>query len=549
MGRRGWALLALQSVALSFVAAWPMPLWFPYRTLGHPNADGAKHLWTLWWMRREAWAGTPGLTTTWVNFPDGAPLYPVEVVDGLFAALLPLAPLQVANVTALLHLALLGVCAGALGGRVSGRIGGALATAALWQMSAWTAFTLQVGVGELRQAWWLPLGFLVLLEARRRRGLAAFALLGATIAAATAACFYYGFLLAAGVGAFAVAEAREEVRSWRGWALAVVTCLVLLTPVLLVFAAGWGDDTTPLLDGGRVTRDYATEALALPDLLTPRLDRDAAPAAEQAYFGGRYLGWIALALAAWGARSAPRAWLAVGGAGLALAMGTVLLHEGEVVRIAGAPVLLPLGWVYDALGGLAAPPNFPARFLALTSLAVAVLAGVGARGRIGGALVVAAIVEVAACGIEGWPRRTFSMPSMAGLRVGGGEGAVADLSLSASPDQEVRVLAMAAQMELGRPIQAVPIERLDRWSASGADFLGGLALVKDLAAVQHHQVKVAPDRDYAVDLAALRARGFDRVLLTHRSTGVDLRSVEFLTRILGAPVATAKRGTLWAVPE
>ena len=117
------------------------------KVIGSADGDVAKHVWTLWWMRREALTGDWGLLTRLVNFPEGVHLWPIDPLDGVLGILVPLQPVALADALAFLHLTLLGLAAGWLGKLVSGsRLGGYVA-GALAQGSAFAAFTLHVGVG------------------------------------------------------------------------------------------------------------------------------------------------------------------------------------------------------------------------------------------------------------------------------------------------------------------------------------------------------------------------------------------------------------------
>ena len=81
-----------------------------------------------------------------------------------FATELPLPPVPLSNLLALLDLTLTGLSAGWLASLLCpperpGRtvLLPMLAAGALLEASSWAAFVLHVGVGELRQIWWLPL--------------------------------------------------------------------------------------------------------------------------------------------------------------------------------------------------------------------------------------------------------------------------------------------------------------------------------------------------------------------------------------------------------
>jgi len=234
--------MLLQSAALAVALTWPLLPRFFEQAIGRDDTDTPKHLWTLWWMRQEWMQGTPGLATRWVNFPDGMPLYPIEPLNGLFAVLLPLEPVPLSNLLALVHVTLLGVCAGWLGREVVGTRTGAHVTGALAQLCAFTAFSLEVGVGELRQSWWIPLGLAILVRARRTEAPRWFVALAVVMAGAVVACFYHGLFLALAVSVWALGTLRLRRPLLLRYAGAAGLSLLLALPVVRGFAGSYGAD-------------------------------------------------------------------------------------------------------------------------------------------------------------------------------------------------------------------------------------------------------------------------------------------------------------------
>jgi hypothetical protein len=107
---------------------------------------------------------------------------------------------------------------------------------------------------------------------------------------------------------------------------------------------------------------------------------------------------------------------------------------------------------------------------------------------------------------------------------------------------------MAAQMELGRPIQGVPIERVDHWATSGSDWMANLDVTRALSRLHTNEPPPA-NPDFRQDAWMLRVRGFDRVLVTHRRTGADGAAMTLLQRAFGEPLVNTPHGSIWAVPE
>ena len=565
-------LLLLQSFVLALVLTWPAPIRLGDALIGTPGGDGAKHVWNLWWTRAELLGGTPGLATRLVNWPAGMELYPIEPLDGLLALLVPLAPVPLANLLAILHVVLIGVCAGWLGRLVTGSERGALTTGALAQGASFVAFTLHVGVGELRQVWWIPLGLACLVRAQDSRAPRWFVALGVALGAATLACFYHGFFLATAVSLHALAS-LVSVRLPRdralllGYAGAATLAAALVLPVVHTFAVSYGASDpsagvpfSTWMAGAFTPDRFGGAALDLPDLLRSRAaDRGGDPLVY-AYTGGRYLGWSALALAILGAAAAPRRaapWALVGVGATVLAMGTVVWWGGAVLPL---PIVLPMTWINRALSWVAEPLNFPVRFLSVTMLAGAVLGGLAvARWRWLALLVPVALVESAWNDLVPWPRDMTTLPLDADVVAPA--GAVADLSVITHGDgkppnyasnegallpswltTELRTRGIAAQMVLGRPFQTVPVERQEMWALDGLLWTATVPLVVN--AVEWRRGR----EEARQSVWLLRQRGFGSVILTHAcGAEPDAQAAEVFDRFIG-PRSSGRCFALWALP-
>lgn len=554
------SLLLVQSVALAVLLTWPLAAVPTEATIGSPAGDVAKHVWTLWWMRAELLDGTPGLWTRWVGWPYGMPLWPIEPLNGALAALLPLPPVLLANVLALLHLSLLGLCSGWLAFLVAERPIAAHVAGAVAQGSSYAAFTLALGAGELRTVWILPLGLALLwrlLDSGERHWALLF---GTTLGLGTVACFYYGFFL--GISALVLLCARPVV------AVARARRLVLAGALAMALAAGpilrfsgsydpdhaWPSGSLPewLLDPARTPHlDEANDVVNLEQLVVPaRTARVTASPAARAYNGGRYLGIAALLLAALGVAAAPRRalpFVAVGAAGIVLAGGHVVMVHGVPLRLEGDRVGLPLAWLNRGLAWAAHPVNFPARFLALTLVAVAVLGGLATRWRRAALLAPVALADVLANDVVGWPRPMFRLPDVTGLTPEPGGGAVANLTPFMATDNRpldlrghtplwrkddvARTEAIAAQLALEARFEIVPLERLDYWYPDGLLWVGALPLAAMLGNPPGTPADVRADR------FLLRDAGFDRILLTFNpEVGPPERVVRMMNGAFGEPI-------------
>lgn len=551
------ALLLAQSVALAVVLTWPIAAHLGSQAVGSVESDTVKHLWNLWWMRQEALGGAPGLLTTAVNFPDGIDLYPIEPLNGLIAVILPLKPVALSNVLALLHVVLVGLCTGGLAGLVSESRLGAHAAAALAQASSFVAFTLHVGVGELRQTWWIPLGLAVLYKAHQTRHWRWFLALGLTLAACVISCFYHGLFLALAVSTWALTTLRPSLKLLGGYALAAVMGIAIAVPALKSFSTTYnGDPPAEVLEEeGAIRHGYRLSATHLDHLVEWR---EVSPAPDQrqqrAYTGGRYLGWGTLLLALAGLVAAPRRaypWVAVSGVGILLGLGSVIWWNDQILKFGSTTLVLPFTWMNVAMAKHAEAINFPARFLALPAIALPVLASLAMRWRWLALAVPLAAYDMVVHDLVPWPRATVTLPSMRGidrdaLVEAGITGPVADLSLAAESNEESRLRSVALQLATGLPSSGVPIERLDNWARSGREWLARreLAGLGNLADRPSLPTPTLSSLD--ADLEALRERGYTGIAITFREHAHDARLDRVLTPVLGAPIR-ADHALLWSL--
>lgn len=566
--------LLLWFAALSLLLTWPTALYLNHAALGSPNADGIKHLWTLWWIRAEVLGqgGVP-LHTTLVNYPDGMALYPIEPLNGLLACILFFVPIvAVANLAALLNLTLTGFCGALLGRELSRSEWGALASGTLLQCSAVSTFTVHVGVGELQHLWWLPLVGVAWLRLRAAVSVRAALWLAAALAGSVLSCFYHGLFAAMLVSALSLLTLplgaglpRLLVR----YALAAGLSLAVVWPVTRAFAGSYGGGDPPpvglvayvLEEHGQPVTDPVSARLDPGELVRPaRARRATQTPEEEGYGGGRYLGAPALLLALGALLLSPRRaapWLVVGAAGGVLALGSYLAVGGEELLLSGGSrVRLPLLHLNRALGYVAEPINFPVRALALSATALAACAGLlvaqgWTRLAVGLALLSAAEVQVNQVGP--WPMRTLApweFPELEPLAEGP-PGPIADLSLVWRADKESRWASLSAQMAHGQAIQGVPVERVEYFAQSGRFAIAALPLVQDLAPAQFGSPSTLSSPDYRADLALLRAMGFTRVQVL--GLGGERRVLpevhERLTRILGPPEVDSAVAAVWRIPE
>lgn len=554
--------LLFQSLLLAVLVTWPALVHPTVQILGSPKGDAVKHVWNLWWMRHELLHGAWGLQTTLINFPAGLELYPIEIANGLMTAWLPLPPVLTSNLLAVVHVFLIGLCTGWLGWLVGARRAGAHVAGALAQASAFTAFTLHAGVGELRQAWWVPLGLGVAIRARDHLRPRDFALLGFTLSIATLACFYHGFFLATAVALYAMCTLSFNRRLLAGWALAAAIACCVVVPTVQVFSASYGADERTQLSffawmlTGLPTDSYPVTSLQFHQLLAA--DYTGATDVDrpfEAYLGGRYLGTITVFLAGLGLFTAPaRAWpwagMAVGG--IVLALGNVVWFNGAVVD---PPLLLPLAVANKVLAYFAEPLNFPVRYLCITTTALSVLASLSVRWRWPIVLTPLAMIDMTLNDAAPWPRSTFRLEGRDDIEAP--EGAVAELSWapradtitnSQSPltifDASIRGRSTAAQIFLDRPFQTIAIERVDHWALDGIHWTAATPLARHLAGNREVEARYIEASVYL-----MWERGFRSIWVSHACKGdIDVGTAQKLTARFGKP-RHGRCGDLWVIPR
>lgn len=556
-----WFLLA--AVAWT----WPMAADPGAATLGHPRADGLKHLWTLAWARREVWdQGRLPFHTDWVNWPVGLELFPIEPLNGLVAVLLPwIGLIPLANLLVLLNLWGTGLAGAYFGRQVAGRDEGGWVAGTLLQGSAVSAWFVHLGVGELHHLWWLPLGLGLLVRARRTLRPGAFVALGLCLAGATLSGFYIGFFLAFATAVWALLTldaGRGTGRLALGYLLAASLGLALILPVLAAFGGSWTHGTTG--DVGLLSWVFGPHDQPLTDPPSARLEPlhllwpgRALSGQQEAYGGGRYLGLVALGLGALGLARRPREglpWVVVGALGAVLALGSALVWRGEELVIDGQPVRLPFLWLNRALGYVVEPINFPARALAISAVALSALGALGARGRLAW-LALPAVLEIALLQEISWPWRSFrpdDARALAAVADHQGHGLV-DLALVWRPDAENRWSALSAQLVHRHPTQAVPIERVEYFARDGARYVAALRLARDLEPLYNRQTETlaGSPEDYRADLALLRDAGFHEILVNYRGGRERIPDglVASLSGLCGPPLVLESSRALWAVPE
>jgi len=575
--RLAWPLAAGWYLLLSVVLTWPMALHPGKASLGSEQADGMKHLWTLWYMRASAWQehALPGFTRL-VNYPDGMVLYPIEPLHGAVSALMPFVDVVVlSNAMIVANMVAVGLAATLLGRELGGGWRGGMLGGTMLVGSSIMAFFVHVGVGELWHLWWIPLGLSVLLRARRTMRWRWFLALAACLVGATLTCFYHGFFLGMAVAVVALLTiwaGRRTPALLLRYAVAASLAVAITLPAIKLFSASY-KTPEPVRVGlwsyvtgqhGQPVTDPVSARLQPDQLVRPATA--ATNRQQEGYVGGRFVGWLPLVLALVGMLRRPRQGVplaAVAVLGGALATGSYLVVGGQAVTMAnGVAVAMPLLWLNRALSYVAEPLNFPVRFLAMSAVALSGLVALsvaGLRGRRGlvatmvGAVAVAiALVQVARSSATPWPWQRFEVRPVGqlGAMRAVEDAAVVDLSMAWRSDPETRWNALVTQMAHGLPLQAVPVERVEYFAREGQMFVKALDFVQALEPAFNSNTPrppVTPEKD----LALLRDAGFGWLVVSYRTGLEPIPAVvqRTLDEMCGPPALTGPGLAAWRIPE
>ena len=557
---------------LTLVLTWPIITDLNGAALGSEDADGMKHLWTLWWIRHEVLVEHqfPFHTDT-VNFPVGMDLYPIEPLNGLLVVLLGFVPIvAAANLIAMLNMTATGLAGALFGRELSKSRWGGFVCGTVLQGSAMALFTVHVGVGELQHVWWLPLGLTAWLRLRRWLRWKDALLLAGALAGATLSCFYHGFFLATAVAILSIATiwaGRRTPALLARYALAAGLGLVVVLPVTTVFATSYDSDHVAVevglwdyitTDYGQPVTDPSSARLDPVQLVVPaRSKRAEAPRELLGYGGGRYVGLLLLGLAIAGAVRRPREGLPLLAAalvGVVLAGGSYLVLDGTVVEV-GGKVRLPFFYLNRFLGRVGEPINFPVRFLAVTCVTLAAGAALAARERWGpyvGAAAVLVLLDVQfnqliprpLPTLQPWPYEVMGdLPDE--------DAPTVSLSLAWRADREVRWAVLSAQMAHGQKLQGVPLERIEFFARDGHEFVAALPLVQGLAPAYAHHMPQLEGVDVRADLALLWDAGFRRIEVL--GVGQDRRISPVMQtemiRMFGDPLVYSEFCLVWTIAE
>ena len=564
--KNSWLLAeVLGAFWVAIMLTWPMVLHPSRAALGSQDADGIKHLWTLWWMRASLWEyDTFPFSTDLINYPTGMDLYPIEPLNGLISLFFPWSSLvALSNMLVLFNITLTGIVGAWFGRILTASRWGGITTGLMLQCSSVMAFFVHVGVGELNHLWWLPLGLGCLLKARKTFEWPWFLALSGCLIGSMLSCFYLGFFLALSVLVWSILTiwaAKRTPRLLLRYFIAASLAILVVLPVTRSFSSSYKSGNIPNIslsaymfeNHGQPITDPPSARLEIQQLI--EWNRKPSDRKEAAYGGGRYVGMLTLVLALIGLIRRPKdalPWLFVALVGIVFACGSYLTIHGEEIRSNGIRLVMPSFWLNRILGYYAEPLNFPVRYLAITAVALSAMAGLAVRNWKWSVIVPFAVVEVILFQMLAWPWQTFTpreASALVDLR-SVDDKALIDLALVARSDMENRYNALSTQIVHGKKMHGVPLERIEFFAREGYFFVASLSLLTDLKPLYENNGG-ALNKDYRSDLAILQDAGFGWILVSYRTGSEKLPTgiVDELTKLCGKPKILARGMAAWQLP-
>jgi len=593
-----WQWLLVSALGLLMATLWTLPRGFQgsLRILGHPSSDLTKHYWNLWWFREEVLQGQLPFHTTYLNFPQGLDLYPIEPLNMLAALILggPLGLPLATNLIALLNLTL--ACLGmfALVRYLSGAFWSALCAGLLYALSSYALWTVYVGVGELSNLGWLPLALLFFLRFAREGGLRNGLLATGLFFITAFSCWYYALFLYLVAGLLALLEpwrGRQTPTLWLRYLLVAGLSLACLYPIVSTFNRSYRTEVRVMEPLGTFIarriqaqpRDPPQTRVDLRQLWIGGAQVRAA-ATQNPYLGGRYLGITIAVLALAGLLLRPKhtwRWLLVFGVTLLLALGSRLVWAGTET---GA--LLPFAWFNLTLQRYAQGMNFPARFMMPVTLCITVMAGLGLSGLevrlrpllahprrrrrgLGLALFLliglSPLLEARLRGDVPTPLPSLpvrAMPAAYSLaNLGLEPGAVLEIpqAFQAQSRRESDELLLM-QIIHERPSPGLPLDRISGFVGSARAELRALPLVAAMLALTGRPALAGPaccesspsdSPEVASSLTALNARGIRYLIVTYKGLQPAQRArlERLVQRHFGPPLFQSQQQSLHRIPE
>jgi hypothetical protein len=431
MARRHPTVAALAAyVAIAAAATWPLLARFGTH-LGGDHGDNWQTLWGFWWWHDALSRGVSPFACDALRWPWGVPLWfqtwnlPALLATQPFWPLAPAVPEVVLfNATLFASYPLAGLTLFLLARELWGGTLAPFLAGALYTVSAYH-FGHALGHAHVLAMEWSPLYFLGLVRTVRRRGAGGPLLAAAGLALAATASVYHLAFCAVGTAVLLAAWLRTDRPALGSAAFLRRAALIAGGFLAATGWLWWGMLRAARAEPYAGAHDPVRYSADLLSFFVPNAAsawRGLSEAAWRRFTGNDaesagYLGWVALALAAWAAvrARASRPWLLVAAAGFTLALGPYLHVLGTVHR----GMLLPYGWLERIVPGLVFS-GVPTRSSWLATFGISVAAGAALselcrRGR-RGAWLACALAALAVA--ESWPHpfTTSSYPAPRFLR-------------------------------------------------------------------------------------------------------------------------------------
>jgi Dolichyl-phosphate-mannose-protein mannosyltransferase len=419
-GLRHLAALSFYLV-VAILMTWPVAAHLTDRVAGEP-ADNRLFVWTIWVVRQEMMAGHAPLYTTFVYYPDGISLalHALVITKTIPGALLQavLSPVATFNLLLLISMALTGYTAWLLVRHLTRDGGSAIVGGLVFACSPFYLAHATAGHLDYLSAEGIPLFCYLFVRALERKSWQAACYAGLVMAYTALSNWAYQLYLLVFCALFLVYHLIIERRAHLQWSVLkqyMITAVVagvcsapLTVPAYLATRSGTYDVTRYIGGAALFVSDIVGFITPSPNhfmlgkLVQPIFSRFTGGPAE----GTVFVGFSVLILAGLGLRQAGRKlglfWLAVALVFALVSLGPGLhilgqyqfpqlswMHMGSAAQKLGVPMKPEWVQLFDKTPMIPLPgaalqllPFFqwtraPSRFIVVTMLALAVLAGFG----------------------------------------------------------------------------------------------------------------------------------------------------------------------------
>ncbi len=395
---RAWlqrAVPGLRLLVIAVVITWPAARLDAL--VGHERCTAGCHAWVIWAAEAQLLGGQD--VGSLLFHPHGADLirlYGSDLLGPLLLAPLVgvLGPWALVNLWVVLMVWANGLAAYALGRGLGLERGAATVLGTAFAAAPFFAHEAFNGTTELLAAWPLPLfalAWLRLLEAPSwRLGIGAGVVFGVGGLLSVYTPFFLLLIVGVSLGWWGTTRLEPLLERGRVLAMGVagVVASSLLAPVGLLHLfhgagalhsrrVGWSASEAPLPDAAADLQNFLFSGISEPPRVIVQGDGNLY---DYWTLGTVTVGFLILGLAVlgWWRSSRRGVWPALLIASLLVSLGPWLVAGGELLRIAGSPIPGPALLLERLMPLWGVVSLHPYRFAALTALALAVLAGLGA---------------------------------------------------------------------------------------------------------------------------------------------------------------------------